>query len=261
VLRRDFRPDIFFSIFAAALTVTGAVLLGAEFWKSCFGEKSTSPWERRRGRARAQVNRVELKPAVQDGFRSLLAVLGAAGCLFAGIWLLNKSGRDLIRGKIELIPLLYGAGAIIGVGYCAKLFWRHARAAWTAFPALTLTPALLQLGKPFSLEWKVRRRAPFRLLLEGVQETVVSSLIPTPYGASRSEKRQEHIFFQRTLVPESASPDWVGQCRGEIPEDALHSFESVKRRVVWRIRAEVRTRNGKWLSRAYPVLAKPAGSI
>jgi hypothetical protein len=254
VLLRRFRADPFFSLFIAGIIGLGVFLIIQGLpWKP----KLSNLWQTSEARPAAQARETMLRPEIRPGPRLAFSLLGLTVCLALAVWLLYASWQSLGQGGLDLLPLLYGIGAAVGAFFCAKFARRYGRDVRHRGPILKLSPAAITPGQPFTVEWEWPRevRNPaFRLFLEGVEAVRVLSEIPTQHGPSRDEKTQEWVFLVLPLTRgEHLETSAFGQARGELPELTMHSFEGVKTKILWRVRADFAAS-----SRKYKVIVQPS---
>jgi hypothetical protein len=258
VLRRRFRADPFFSFFTAGfMGLSTFLIIQGMPWKP--KPSTVSPWETGAVQSGASSGETTLKPDIQPAPMLALSVLGLLVCLAFATWLLHASWQSLGQGGVDILPLLYGCAAAVGVFFSAKYALRFARDWRHRGPILKLTPATITPGQPFTVEWEWPRevRDPaFRLFLEGVEAVRVMSEIPTQHGPSKDEKTQEWVFFTLPLTPgERPETSAFGQARGELPPLTMHSFEGLKTKILWRVRADFPQPGA--LSRKYKVVVRP----
>jgi hypothetical protein len=191
----------------------------------------------------------------------------ALGCLAAalicappGIWSLSKFVRALSHGQTDLINLLYGIFALAGVGYFICLGWKYLVQVFKPRPILEVTPAALQVGRPFEVHWNFSGRAPrgwMRLWLDGVEEARVRRLIHAHYGSISEEKTERFTFKSILLAEVQADPARAGRADGRVPAETMHSFKGVKGGVTWQIRIEFGDRKTEKLEHKFPITVTP----
>jgi hypothetical protein len=259
VLRRSFRPDPFFGLFALGLAGLSVFLI-VQRRPDRNEAASPCPWETAQGRKLAEAGKATLKQELPQREMFALAALGAAACVSLAAWLVSGAIRSLLRGEVDVLPLLYGLGAAGGAVACAAVarrFWRGAR---NPPPRLILEPGVVTLGKPFTVEWEAardRRGLQFRLWLEGREEAAILQLLGTMHGASREEKVQKWTFHETPLTPgDRLEESAFGQARSVVPADAMHSFEGAKFKIRWRIRADVWD-GSRMLRHEHRIIVKP----
>jgi hypothetical protein len=258
VLQRRFRADPFFSLFTAGVLGLSLFLVVQGLpWKPKLS--TTNQWETRRARSVASTGETTLHPEFQPGLRLVLALLGLVLCLALATWLLHGTWQSLRQGGLDLLPLLYGIAAAVGAFFCVKYAWRYSRDLRHPIPILKLTPAVITPGQPFYVEWewpRETRNPGLRLFLDGVESVRVMSTISTQHGPSREEKTEEWVFLSLPLTrgerPETAT---FGQARAELPPLTMHSFEGLKTKILWRIRADFPQPGA--MPRKYKVVVRP----
>jgi hypothetical protein len=241
VLRRRFRADPFFSLFTAGFLGLSVFLIVQGLPRKP-RLSTVNPWEDNKGGEAVPAGEKRLQPEIQAAPRLALSLIGLVPCVGFAVWLLHACWQSLRQGGLDLLPLLYGCGAAVGAFFCAKYAWRYGRSLSRRGPSLKLTPAIITPGQSFSVEWEWPREArnpAFRLCLEGVEAVRMLSEVATQHGPSREEKTQEWVFFTMPLTagehPETSA---FGQARGVLPPLTMHSFEGLKTKVLWRIRAD-----------------------
>ena len=258
VLLRRFRADPFFSLFTAGfIGLSLFLIIQGLAWRPVI--PSACPWEAVEARSAARPDESRLQPEIQPLPRFALSLIGLVACLAFALWLLGASWQSMRQGGVDILPLLYGIGAVVGAFFSAKFAWHFGRDLRHRGPILKLNPASITPGQSFNVEWEwpqqVRNPA-FRLFLEGVESVRVMTEIPTQHGSSREEKSREWVFFSLALTrgehPETSA---FGQTRGELPLLTMHSFEGLKTKVLWRVRADF-PQSGNF-SRKYKVIVRP----
>lgn len=144
-------------------------------------------------------------------------------------WLTVKAGRPEWVLIVFLIPFVFvGLGSLVGVGSeILRLF--NPRVEFVS------ESGSFHLGKPLRLQYRthgaVHRIGRLRISLHGVEKAT--------YRHGKSRSTAEHEFYNAVLL-ETSDPRQMlqGRLEAELPEGAMHSFQSDHAAIEWRLKIE-----------------------